>query len=230
MSMLLSYSDANDRLNDHESIWKTSRETEEQGWPATDAVWNVPPVNNEPLRNDLGYWSKTKQPTPMWVDLPPALSEPAPGEPGPEGVPESGSSKVRWGAPVVRKVPEELLEQMQRMAYLERKVKETNQISNLLLNKQIEKINQIKAKEQSHIDGVLKDVETDLAVLKSKIENLHTKPGPVGDPGDQGIQGNDGANGLPGKPGAPGPQGFQGPRGFQGPMGDPGDKYYEGRR
>lgn len=193
---LMPYASANDNLKNYADHLHLSRETEKQGWPATPAVWNVPPVNNEPTRSDLGYWSKTKQPTPMWVDLPPALSEP---EPEPGEAPTHGESKLRWGAPVVRKVPEQLLEQMQRMAYLERKIKETNQISKLLLDKQIEKINQIKIKQQGHVDTVLEGVETDAAVIKSKIEELHTKPGPVGDEGPQGIQGNPGKNGLPGK-------------------------------
>lgn len=121
------------RNKEHEANWALSRKTEEQGWTDSKHLYKVPPFNNEPYREDLGYWSKTKQPTPLWVDLPGPLAQPAPGQPGPEGVPETGSSEVRWGAPVARKMPEALLEQLKRMERLREQVSAANQQSQQLL-------------------------------------------------------------------------------------------------
>ncbi len=46
-------------------------------------------------RPDLGYWARKQQPAPIWVDLPHELNKPPEGEPGPDGVPESGTTVVR---------------------------------------------------------------------------------------------------------------------------------------
>jgi len=117
----------------HKANWALSRHTEDQGWTNSKHLYKVPPFNNEPYREDLGYWSKTKQPTPLWVDLPGSLAQPAPGQPGPDGVPESGTSDIRWGAPVARKMPEALLDQLQRMERLREQVSAANAQSQQLL-------------------------------------------------------------------------------------------------
>ena len=125
--------EAEHRNEVHKANWDLSRHTEDQGWTNSKHVYKVPPFNNEPMREDLGYWSKTKQPTPLWVDLPGPLAKPAPGEPGPDGVPETGSSEVRWGAPVARKMPEALLDQLRRMERLRESVSAANAQSQQLL-------------------------------------------------------------------------------------------------
>lgn len=125
--------EAEERNRAHEKNWALSRQTEEEGWTDSPHTYEVPQFNNEPYREDLQYWSKTKQPTPIWVDLPGPLAEPAPGQPADDGVPKSGSSEIRWGAPVARKMPESLLEQLRRMENLREQVRVANAQSQQLL-------------------------------------------------------------------------------------------------
>ena len=119
----MSQQEAEQRNWDHARIVKISRETEAKGWPPTPKNFRIPPYDNAPNRIDLGYWARQKQPTPIWVDLPHAVTQPPPGAPGPSGIPETGSSVVRWGAPVVRKLPEALLLQIARLRSLVAKVR-----------------------------------------------------------------------------------------------------------
>lgn len=227
-----SWDQAHKDMAEYEQRWHLSRYTEEDDptkWEdGTPVPFNIPPINNEPTRNDLGYWSRTKQPTPVWVDLPKALSKPGPGEPQADGIPDAGTSEIRWGAPVVRKMPEAFLEQIHRMKNLVRKVKEADKISNVLLDKEVDEIARIKTNEQMHADTQLDKLNDDLNFLKPKIKNLKPPAGPRGPAGDQGPPGPDGTPGLPGRPGPVGHQGHKGPPGYQGDPGIPGSKYWLG--
>jgi len=227
-----SWEQAHKDMAEHEQRWHLSRYTEEDDpydWHnGTPVPFNIPPINNEPTRNDLGYWSKIKQPTPVWVDLPKDLSKPGPGEPQDDGVPDSGTSEIRWGAPVVRKMPEAYLEQIHRMKHMLRKVKEANEMSNTLLNQQISEVLRLKNLQQSHADTQLEKLGDDLTFIKPKIESLEPPAGPRGPPGDQGPPGPDGTPGLPGAQGLPGHHGHRGPNGYQGSQGVPGSRYWLG--
>ena len=227
-----SWDQAHKDMAEYEQRWHLSRYTEEDDptkWEdGTPVDFKVPPLNNEPTRNDLGYWSTTKQPTPLWVDLPKVLSEPGPGEPQEDGVPDSGTSEIRWGAPVVRRMPEAFLEQLKRMNHLLKQVKEANAMSNLLLDEQVSEINRLKNHVQSHADVVLGKLTDDVNFIKPKIKSLKTAPGPRGPPGDQGPPGPDGTPGLPGLPGPPGYMGHDGPEGYAGDPGVPGSRYWLG--
>ena len=162
-------------------------------------MFTVPPVNNEPTRNDLGYWSKTKQPTPVWVDLPKVLSKPGPGEAQQDGVPDSGTTVVRWGAPVVRRMPEAFLEQLHRMHHLMKKLKAANTVSNMLLDQEVAKINRLRNREQAHADTELGKLSDDVTLIKPKIRSLKPPRGARGPPGDRGPPGPDGTPGIPGE-------------------------------
>ena len=188
------------RLRDHEDIWHTSRETEEAPpMVETPRKFNIPPLNNQPERSDLQYWSTTQQPTPVWVDLPEVLSHPPPGEEGPNGEPpSSGSSVVRWGAPVVRKVPEKLLDQLRRMNHLIQKVKESNEMSKLLLDEEERTMEELREIHQEHVDEQVKALDTEKAVISNRLNILKPLPGPPGMDGDQGLPGLDGTPGAPG--------------------------------
>ena len=227
-----SWDQAHKDMAEYEQRWHLSRYTEEDDptkWEdGTPVDFKVPPLNNEPTRNDLGYWSTTKQPTPLWVDLPKVLSKPGPGEPQEDGVPDSGTSEIRWGAPVVRRMPEAFLEQLKRMNHLLKQVKEANAMSNLLLDEQVSEINRLKNHVQSHADVVLGKLTDDVNFIKPKIKSLKTAPGPRGPPGDQGPPGPDGTPGLPGLPGPPGYMGHDGPEGYAGDPGVPGSRYWLG--
>jgi len=227
-----SWEQAHKDMAEHEQNWHLSRYTEEDDpydWhDGTPVPFNIPPINNEPTRNDLGYWSTTKQPTPVWVDLPKDLSKPGPGEPQDDGVPDSGTSEIRWGAPVVRKMPEAYLEQIHRMNNLVRKVKQANKMSNMLLDKQISEIMRLKNLEQSHADTQLEKLGDDLSFIKPKIKSLEPPAGLRGPTGDQGPPGPDGTPGLPGRPGPTGYKGYKGPKGYSGSAGLPGSKYWLG--
>jgi len=233
-----SWDQAHKDMAEYEQRWHLSRYTEEDDptkWEDGPVYENgkpvkfkIPRINNEPTRNDLGYWSTTKQPTPVWVDLPKVLSKPGPGEPQEDGVPDSGTSEIRWGAPVVRRMPEAFLEQIKRMHHLLTKVKQANMMSNALLDQEVGEINRIKMHEQSHADTVLGKLTDDLNFIKPKIKRLKPKAGPRGPPGDQGPPGPDGTPGLPGKAGAPGERGARGPTGYRGNLGLPGSKYWLG--
>lgn len=59
----------------------------------------------------------------MWVDLPDEALKLPDGEPGPEGVPETGESMVRWGPVVTRKMPEVLMLQQRRLDRLTKQVR-----------------------------------------------------------------------------------------------------------
>ena len=182
-----SWDQAHKDMAEYEQRWHLSRYTEEDDptkWEDGPVYENgkpvkfkIPRINNEPTRNDLGYWSTTKQPTPVWVDLPKVLSKPGPGEPQEDGVPDSGTSEIRWGAPVVRKMPEAFLEQIKRMHHLLTKVKQANMMSNALLDKEVGEINSIKMHEQSHADTVLGKLTDDLNFIKPKIMRLKPKAG-----------------------------------------------------
>jgi hypothetical protein len=182
-----SWDQAHKDMAEYEQRWHLSRYTEEDDpteWEdGTPVPFNVPPINNEPTRNDLGYWSRTKQPTPVWVDLPKDLSKPGPGEPQANGIPDSGTSDIRWGAPVVRKMPEAFLEQIHRMKGLLRKVKAADKMSNLLLDKEVGEIAQIKTNERMHADTQLEKDNDDLNFLNPKIKGLKPPAGPRGPPG-----------------------------------------------
>jgi hypothetical protein len=227
-----SWDQAHKDMAEYEQRWHLSRYTEEDDptkWEdGTPVPFNIPPINNEPTRNDLGYWSTTKQPTPVWVDLPKVLSKPGPGEPQDDGVPDSGTSEIRWGAPVVRRMPEAFMEQLKRMNHLIEKVKQANKMSNMLLDQQVAEIDRLKNREQSHADTVLGALNDDLNFIKPKIKSLKPPAGPRGPPGDQGPPGPDGTPGLPGHPGPTGLRGYQGPRGYEGDPGIPGSKYWLG--
>jgi hypothetical protein len=184
-----SWDRAHKDMAEYEQRWHLSRYTEEEDptkWEdGTPAVFTVPPINNEPTRNDLGYWSRTKQPTPVWVDLPKILSRPGPGEPQDDGVPDSGTSEIRWGAPVVRKMPEAFLEQMHRMHRLMSKVKQADELSNMLLDEQVAEINRLRNRERMHADTELGKLNDDVNLIKPKIRGLRPPPGPRGPPGDR---------------------------------------------
>ncbi|KAJ1480976.1 hypothetical protein T484DRAFT_1955322 [Baffinella frigidus] len=214
------------RNKEHEANWALSRKTEEQGWTDSKHLYKVPPFNNEPYREDLGYWSKTKQPTPLWVDLPGPLAQPAPGQPGPEGVPETGSSEVRWGAPVARKMPEALLEQLKRMERLREQVSAANQQSQQLLESELEEINRIKRQEQGHEDDTVQKLRQDVLTLSPDIEEISPKRGRAGEQGQRGVRGIDGEPGRSGQQGRVGPKGYRGPQGFPGDAGLPGQAWW----
>jgi len=220
------------RLRDHEDIWHTSRETEEAPpMIETPRKFDIPPLNNQPERSDLQYWSTSKQPTPVWVDLPEALSHPPPGEEGPDGEPpSSGSSVVRWGAPVVRKVPEKLLNQLMRMKNLIKKVKESNDMSDLLLDEEERTMGELREIHQEHVDEQMKALDTDKAVISNRLNVLKPIPGPPGIQGDQGLPGLDGTPGAPGMTGPKGHKGAEGPQGYPGDPGRPGREYYDPSR
>mmetsp|Transcript_548 Transcript_548/g.1319 ORF Transcript_548/g.1319 Transcript_548/m.1319 type:complete len:283 (-) Transcript_548:2341-3189(-) len=217
----------NTRIRDSREL---SKETEGKGWPPTPREFRVPPINNEKHRPDLGYWArnaKVAQPAaPIWVDLPHVLTEPNPGEPGPDGVPETGTSVIRWGPQVTRKMPESLLLQQRRMKQLVQKLKEENKISSLLLDQEAKDLFNLERDEQQNIDAMHDKEKSDLDSYNLRIENLRPIPGPPGPEGQQGIPGKDGVPGMPGPPGPPGPKGDQGPEGYVGDEGNPSPGYY----
>ena len=198
-----SWDQAHKDMAEYEQRWHLSRYTEEDDptkWEdGTPPVFTVPPVNNEPTRNDLGYWSKTKQPTPVWVDLPKVLSKPGPGEAQEDGVPDSGTTVVRWGAPVVRRMPEAFLEQLHRMRHLMKRLKAANTVSNMLLDQEVAKINRLRNREQAHADTELGKLSDDVTLIKPKIRSLKPPRGARGPPGDRGPPGPDGTPGIPGE-------------------------------
>ena len=89
--------------------------------PPSDSP-SLPDIHVPRRRPDLGYWSRTQQPTPVWVDLPEEATKLPDGEAGADGVPESGESDVRWGPVVTRKLPEVLMLQQKRLEDLTTKV------------------------------------------------------------------------------------------------------------
>lgn len=214
----MSQQEAEQRNWDHNRIIKISRDTEAKGWPPTPKQFTIPPYNNEPNRIDLGYWARQKQPTPIWVDLPHAITKPPP---GPDDVPEEGSSVVRWGAPVVRKLPEALLLQMARMRSLVAKVRASDKESNRLLGELDDKVARIRRGMDDAADAQAGRLRMDHIEAVTRLATLHTRPGPAGSPGPQGFPGRDGAPGRPGPPGLPGPPGPRGPQGYNGDEGNP---------
>jgi len=224
--LYMSGEEADARNLNHARVWKSSRETEEQGWPKVPGKFRVPPFNNAPDRLDLGYWSRTQQPTPVWVDLPEEATKLPDGEAGADGVPESGESDVRWGPVVTRKLPEVLMLQQKRLEDLTTKLTQENKISGLLLKQELKDMMSIRRTEQSHVDAIKAKIKLDKGSYLAKVGDLKPPRGPPGPRGSQGIPGKDGSPGTPGPMGPKGRKGPRGPRGYRGDTGDPGRAFY----